>query len=317
MSSILAMFPGQGSQYVGMGREAFSVFPAIFKPTFEEASDAIHVDLRKLCLEGPEDALRQTANTQPCIVASSVAAWRVMREETGITPTHFAGHSLGEYSALVASEKLAFGDAIRLVRRRGEAMQSAVPEGVGGMAAVMSVAPGELERRCAEISHEGSQVVIANYNSPQQLVVSGHLSALQKLCGQLETDGFRSVQLPVSAPFHSPLMAPARAVMEPLLRAVRWTSNKNSVIPNRTGKPTTEYTADLLIEQIDHPVLWIQTIESVYATQCTRYLEVGPGKVLLGLVRRVLPRGVELIATDDLREGIDKTRALTSSSPSA
>lgn len=309
MAKTLAMFPGQGSQYVGMGRELLAEFPAT-KLVFEEAEDATRINVRKLCLEGPEDELKLTANTQPCILTVSVAVWRVLVSEAGFVPAAFAGHSLGEYSALVAAGKLDFSRAAMLVRRRGEAMQQAVPAGIGAMAAVMNVPAEDLQARCAKASKTGSVVEVVNFNSPQQLVVAGHKTAVDALCAQLEADGQRFVTLPVSAPFHSSLMKPAKDAMAPLLNESTFHKTPTQVIANLTGKLEADYGARFLIEQIAAAVLWTQTLETASHAGCDAYVEVGPGKVLFGLARRGLPKGAKLLHTEEMKKAIDDVKAL-------
>jgi [acyl-carrier-protein] S-malonyltransferase len=302
-ATTLAMFPGQGSQYVGMGRQLLSEFPAC-KTAFEEAEDAARINIRKLCLEGPEDELKLTANTQPCILTVSAATWLVLEKEAGFQAQWFAGHSLGEYSALVGAGKLGLGRAAFLVRRRGEAMQAAVPAGTGAMAAIMGVAPELLQTRTAEVSRPGCVVEVVNFNSPQQLVVAGHKAAVEDLVKVLEADKARCVMLPVSAPFHSSLMTKAREVMEPLLRDTPLCDSPAKVIANRTGKVESPYQIQHLIEQIDHSVLWTQTLETAVAAGCTDYVEIGPGKVLAGLAKRQIPKEARLVHTDDIKAAI-------------
>lgn len=299
-SNTLAMFPGQGSQYVGMGRQLLSEFPES-RLAFEEAEDACKVNIRKICLEGPEDELKLTANTQPCILTVSVATWRVLEKEAGFAADWFAGHSLGEYSALVAAGKLALGRAAFLVRRRGEAMQEAVPAGTGAMAAVMGVAPEVLQARAAEMSRPGSVVEVVNFNSPQQLVVAGHKQAVEDLAKALEADKARCVMLPVSAPFHSSLMTKARDAMAPLLNDTPLCPSPAKVIANRTGKMESPYKIEHLIEQIDHSVLWTQTLETAVQAGITDFVEVGPGRVLAGLAKRQIPKEARLSSTDDIK----------------
>jgi len=303
VARILAMFPGQGSQFVGMGRDLLSEFPAV-KTAFEEAEDAAKINIRKLCFEGPEEDLKLTANTQPCILTVSVATWRVLLNETGLKPEAFAGHSLGEFSAVVAAGKLDLGRAAMLVRKRGEAMQAAVPAGIGAMAAVMNVAGDDLKARCAKFSKPGSVVEVVNFNSPQQLVVAGHKTAVDALCAALEADGQRFVILPVSAPFHSSLMEPARKAMTPLLSESKFVRNETRVIANLTGKVEAEYGARFLIEQINSAVLWTQTLETAQASGCDTYVEIGPGKVLFGLARKTLAKGPKLLHTETIKQTI-------------
>ncbi len=303
MAKTLAMFPGQGSQFVGMGRDLLNEFPAA-KLAFEEAEDAAKIQVRKLCLEGPEDELKLTANTQPCILTMSVAAWRVLQNEAGFKPDAFAGHSLGEYSAVVAAGKMDLGRAAFLVRRRGEAMQQAVPAGIGAMAAVMNVPADDLKARCAKASKPGSVAEVVNFNSPQQLVVAGHKTAVDALCSQLEADGQRFVVLPVSAPFHSSLMKPARDAMTPLLNDTKFAKTDTKVIANLTGRYADDYGARYLIEQINSAVLWTQTLETAHHSGLETYVEVGPGKVLFGLARKTLPKGPKLLHTEDVKQTI-------------
>lgn len=309
MATLLAMFPGQGSQFVGMGRELLSEFPAT-KATFEEAEDAARLSIRKLCVDGPEDELKLTANTQPCILTVSVAIWRVLVAETGLSPSYFAGHSLGEYSALVAAGKMPLGRAAMLVRKRGEAMQQAVPAGVGAMAAILNVAADDLQTRCTKVSKATSVVEVVNFNSPQQLVVAGHKSAVDALCSALEAEGLRFVVLPVSAPFHSSLMKPAKEAMTSLLNETAFAKTPTKVIANLSGKVEPNYGASFLIEQIAAPVLWTQSLATAEQSGCNAFLEVGPGKVLFGLARRGVQKGAKLLHTEDMKKAIEDVKVL-------
>lgn len=302
-ATTLAMFPGQGSQYVGMGRHLLSEFPTS-RLAFEEAEDAAGINIRKLCLDGPEEDLKLTANTQPCILTVSIAIWRVLESEAGLTADTFAGHSLGEYSALVASGKLTLGRAAFLVRRRGEAMQAAVPRNTGAMAAVMGVAPELLQAKAVNASRPGSIVEVVNFNSPQQLVIAGHKDAVETFVKSLEADKARCVMLPVSAPFHSSLMTKAKDAMAPLLRETLVRISSGKIIANRTGKIESPYQIEHLIEQIDHSVMWSQTLETAVAAGCTDFIEVGPGKVLVGLAKRQVPKDARLTHSDDTRAAI-------------
>lgn len=301
----LAMFPGQGSQFVGMGKSLLDDFPSI-KTVFEEAEDTIHIPVKKLCFEGPDEDLKLTANTQPCILTVSVAFWRVFKQETACEPLLFAGHSLGEYSALVASEKLDFSRAVYLVRSRGEAMQKAVPQGIGAMAAVMGVGVEPLETLCKSLSKPNHIVELVNYNSPQQLVVAGHKQAVDVLIKELEKDKIRSVLLPVSAPFHSSLMRPARESMTPLLNTTSLKSNDTRFIPNITGTVTHPYDVSYLIRQIDGPVYWMQSLQAATQYGCDSFIEVGPGKVLFGLARRAVSKDIKMHHTEDLKKTIQE-----------
>lgn len=296
----LAMFPGQGSQYVGMGKILLDEFPYTAK-IFEEAEDAAKISIRRLCLEGPDEQLKLTAHTQPTIVTVSVATWHVLGQEKGFKAHIFSGHSLGEYSALVAANRLKFARAIELVRARGLAMQRAVPEGAGAMSAVLSCEAGKLEAFCKDASNPEHTVEVVNYNSPQQLVVAGSASAVAKLEESLKAASVKFIRLPVSAPFHSRMMAPARAEMTPLLNETSFVQNATPVIPNYSAELVTAYGADYLIQQIDSPVKWIQTIEKASSAGVNHFVEVGPGKVLAGLAKRILPKGEWRIeGTDDI-----------------
>lgn len=298
----LAMFPGQGSQYPGMAKILLDNF-SYTKEIFQEAEDAAKAPITKLCLEGPEDQLKLTANTQPCIVTTSVATWKVMIQEKGFKADIFAGHSLGEYSALVASGRLGFGDAIKLVRARGMAMQKAVPEGQGAMTAVLSMEASRLEEYCKKASTPGEPVEVVNYNSPQQLVVAGNAKAVKRLEDALTAETVKFVSLAVSAPFHSSMMKPARTEMTPLLTATNFVQNGTKIIPNLTAQVTDNYGADYLIKQIDSPVKWTQTIEASHQAGVNTFVEVGPNKVLFGLAKRILPKGeFKLLQTDNIKE---------------
>jgi [acyl-carrier-protein] S-malonyltransferase len=310
MAQVLAMFPGQGSQYVGMGRELLSEFPAT-RAVFEEAEDATRLNIRKLCLDGPEDELKLTANTQPCILAVSSAIWRVLKDEAGFSPFAYAGHSLGEYSAVVASGRVTLARAAFLVRRRGEAMQAAVPPGIGSMAAVLNVPADELAERCKKVARSDRVIEVVNFNAPGQLVVAGHKSAVEALCLSLEEAGQRSVLLPVSAPFHSSLMRPAMDVMSPLLNESSFVANDTRIIANLTGRFELEYGPQFLIEQVAAPVLWTQSLASASEAGCDTYIEIGPGKVLFGLARRALPKTSKLLHAEDVRKAIADIQALS------
>lgn len=307
MDSVLAMFPGQGSQYVGMGRALLQEFPYV-SSIFDEAETATQLPIRRLCLEGPESDLKLTANTQPCLLTVSIAYWTVLTRESSFHPKLFAGHSLGEYSALVAAGKLSLSRAAYLVRKRGQAMQEAVPAGLGAMAAVMKCPVEKLEEICSQHSRPDSRVEIANYNSDAQLVIAGHTAAVARVCEELKSQGMRYVDLPVSAPFHTSLMRPARQTMEPLLNESPFQTNSHSIIANLTGEIVTDYRARYLTEQIDHPVRWIQSIATAQNAGVSRFVEIGPGKVLFGLVRRMVPKDKsEVLATEDIREALAST----------
>lgn len=310
----VAMFPGQGSQYLGMGKELVREFPYC-AAIFEEAEDAISVPIRKLCFDGPEDELTATANTQPCILTLSIAVYKVLTQEAGYQPEIYMGHSLGEYSAVVASGKLAFADAVSLVRKRGEAMQRAVPLGKGAMAAILNLAEEKLQGLCHAAIAEavpvdgGPQTVeIVNYNSPQQLVIAGHKGAVDAVvaaAGAIE--GVRAVPLATSAPFHSSLMVKAREEMTPLLEGTTFTETSSEVIANITAASSKDYGAELLIKQIDGPVKWSTSLVTAFERGARHFTEVGPGKVLFGLARKNLPRSeCTLLNSENITDTIQK-----------
>jgi [acyl-carrier-protein] S-malonyltransferase len=282
------LFPGQGSQYVGMGKDLKQNFK-VAADVFAEADEALHEDLSKLCFEGPEDDLKLTRNTQPAILTVSIAALRVLEKETGLVPAMTAGHSLGEYSSLVTSGALQFADAVAIVRKRGTFMQEAVPVGVGGMAAVLGMETAELEQICKE-SAEGQSVAPANYNCPGQIVISGHMEAVKRAAAKAEAAGAKKVvMLPVSAPFHSTLMKPAAEKLAKALEPVTVHDLKIPVLSNVEADfyPSKNDIKRLLTEQVDHPVRWIEEMEKIIKEGVDKCVEIGPGKVLNGLVRKI------------------------------
>jgi [acyl-carrier-protein] S-malonyltransferase len=289
--SLVLLFPGQGSQSVGMGKELYDASPAA-RAVFEEADAALGFSLSRLCFEGPEEELKQTANTQPAILTHSVAAYRDLESrfpERLEGAAFAAGHSLGEYSADIAAGALAFREALALVRRRGEFMQEAVPAGVGAMAAVLGLPAQAVEAACREAA--GSEVVApANFNSPEQTVIAGHAAAVARagdLCS--ERGAKRVVPLPVSAPFHCALMAPARERLTPLLESTAFSDARIPVVTNVDAKAASAGSdlRDALVRQIDSPVRWVESIRFAAAAGVDRGLEMGPGNVLAGLVRRI------------------------------
>lgn len=299
----MAMFPGQGSQYVGMGKFLDNNFQSA-KLIFEQASDILSLNIKKLCFDGPEEELKLTYNTQPCILTVSFATWQVLCQETGFVAQIFAGHSLGEYSALVAANVMNFGDALKLVRRRGECMQEAVGIGQGAMAAVLNMSVADLRLLCDEISTSDNIVEIVNYNSPQQVVIAGHKGAVDIVTSRLQELSVKVIPLRVSAPFHSSLMKKVKLKLKPLLESTVLSEPLGIIIPNLTGEPCTVYDINYLIEQIDHPVLWTQTIEASQKLGTNLYVEVGPGRVLIGLIKRVVNKQSMLISTDNILEAI-------------
>ena len=288
MQSYAFIFPGQGSQHAGMGKDLADNFKTA-KVAFEEADDALGFSLSKLCFEGPEEDLKLTANTQPAILAASVAAFRVLKEESPLVPSFVAGHSLGEYSALVAAGALNFADALRTVRARGSYMQDAVPVGVGAMAAILGAEADVLKEICAEAA-QGEVVSPANFNSPGQIVVAGHTAAVNRAIEIAKAKGFRKAMLlPVSAPFHCALMKPAADRLAQTLEAVQVNAMTAPVVSNVEAKPNSDAARvkPLLVEQVCAPVLWEQIIQNIVAAGVTNFIEIGPGKVLAGLVKRI------------------------------
>ncbi len=284
------VFPGQGSQYVGMGRELYGTFPAA-KRTFNESSEALEFDMARLCFEGNAEELRLTANTQPAILTVSIAAWRVLYEETGIEPDFAAGHSLGEYSALVASGAMDFKDAVRVVRRRGEFMQTAVPDGVGAMAAVLGLSKEKVQEVCREASTDGLIVSPANFNAPEQVVISGNKEAVERAGALLKSIGAkRVVFLEVSAPFHCVLMASAAQKLEEVLNGVEIHGLQIPVISNFDAKPNKDSSKvkRLLIDQVANPVRWDESVKTLYDLGVREFIEIGPGNVLSGLIKRTV-----------------------------
>jgi [acyl-carrier-protein] S-malonyltransferase len=289
MSKTAFLFPGQGSQSVGMGRDLANAFP-LARQTFEEANDALGFDLADLCFNGPEEQLRLTEFTQPAIFTVSVAALRVLAA-AGTTADYLAGHSLGEYSANTAAGAIEFSAAVRTVRRRGQLMQQAVPAGEGAMAAVLGMQAEAVATLCQEASREvGAPVEPANLNAPEQTVISGATAAVERAVVLARERGAkRAVMLHVSAPFHCSLMQPAQDALAPVLQGIAFSPAKIPVVVNVDARLVTEAAElrDALVRQVTGAVHWTESMQLLIAQGVTTFVEVGPGKVLSGLLRQI------------------------------
>lgn len=305
MGKVAFVFPGQASQYPGMGKELAERYPAA-RAVFEEADKALGFSISKMCFEGTEEELKLTANTQPAILTCSVAVFRVA-EEKGLNPDFVAGHSLGEYSALVAAGALKFSDALQLVRKRGTYMQEAVPQGVGAMAAVMGISHAVVADACQRAA-EGEVCSAANLNSPEQTVISGHAGAVKRateIASQLGAK--RAVMLPVSAPFHSALMTPAQEKLAKDLEKVAFSDLRVLLVTNVDADTIEkgEEARSALVRQVSMPVRWEESVRLMIDEGVNTFVEVGPGKVLTGLLRQI-ERSVATLNIED-----EKSFALT------
>jgi len=287
-SKIAYIFPGQGSQVVGMGKDLFDNFSAA-KQVFEEADDALQFNLSGMCFAGMEADLQLTANTQPAILTVSIAAFRAMESENFPPPNFVAGHSLGEYSALVAAGALDFSDAVKTVRKRGSYMQEAVPIGTGAMAAILGLPLETVENACREAAR-GEVCSPANINSPAQIVIAGNAEAVDRACELLKERGAkRAIKLNVSAPFHCDLMLPAQEKLARDLQAINFRDLKFPIIENVSAEQNAdgERVSAALTEQVSKPVRWAQSVENLIVEGVETFIEVGAGKVLSGLIRQI------------------------------
>ena len=298
------LFPGQGSQYAGMGKSLAERF-TVAKQAFSEADDALGFAISEMCFNGPESDLKLTENTQPALLAVSVAAFRVLRERD-LQPDYVAGHSLGEYSALVAAGSLDFGDALRLVRKRGRYMQEAVPQGIGAMAALLKLPEEKLDSILSEAA-QGEIVTAANLNSADQIVIAGHAGAVQRAMELAKSAGAkRAILLPVSAPFHCPLMKPAQQRLAAGLNSTEFHDLATPLVNNWQARVVTSG-ADArvgLFQQVPNPVRWLDSIRVLASAGVTQFIEVGAGGVLTGLLRNIDPalQGVKFGEADDLEK---------------
>ena len=295
------VFPGQGSQSIGMLSALAGTEPLVLE-TFGEASEALGYDLWKLCQEGPEELLGTTERTQPAMLAAGVATWRVWRKHGGALPRAMSGHSLGEYSALVAAEALDFKTAVKLVQFRGQAMQAAVPAGQGAMAAILGSTDADVEAACSEAA-QGEIVQAANYNSPGQVVIAGHATAVDRAIEVLKAKGAkRAIKLPVSVPSHSALMAPAAEQLRQRLSEIEINSPKVQDIYTVDVRKHGDAVAirEALVQQLVKPVRWTETIQAMLSSGIKVIVECGPGRVLTGLNRRIeKSKDVAMLAIED------------------
>lgn len=293
------IFPGQGSQYPGMGKDISEKYPAA-AAIYERADKAVAFPLSEMCFEGPEDELKLTANTQPAILTTSIAILEVLQQRLGLKPDFVAGHSLGEYSALVCAGGIKFEEAVRTVRQRGKYMQDAVPAGTGKMTAIIGMECDKLQQLCNEYSYEGHVVVIANLNCPKQYVISGHSAAVQFVSYAAQKSGALIIPLAVSAPFHSPLMQNAAAELEAWLENIPLKDLNIPLINNAEALilRKAENVKSSLVRQMQSSVLWETAMRKLIAEGVGTFVEIGPGKVLSGLMKRI-DRSVEILNAGD------------------
>ncbi|MFD2371249.1 ACP S-malonyltransferase [Brevibacillus sp. GCM10020057] len=303
MGKVAFVFPGQGSQFVGMG-QTLSEQSEAARNVFEQADEALGFSLSALCFQGPEEELRLTANTQPAILTASVAVLAALREKRpDFQPDFVAGHSLGEYSALVAAGALDFADAVKTVRARGQFMEEAVPAGQGAMSAVLNLDRTVLQTVCEEVTASGHPVQLANLNCPGQIVISGSAEGVKLAGEKAKAAGAKRVlPLNVSGPFHSSLMQPAADKLHAVLAGVTVRDASIPVVANVTARPVSaaQPIVDSLVQQVSAPVLWEDSVQWMVEQGVTTFVEIGPGKVLAGLVKKIAPADTTIISVQDM-----------------
>jgi [acyl-carrier-protein] S-malonyltransferase len=310
MGKIAFLFPGQGSQFVGMGKQ-LAEQDSLAKEIFTKADARLKLDLSKIIFEGPEDTLKKTEYTQPALLTVSTAVLEVFKKH-GITPDYTAGHSLGEYSALVAAGSLSFEDAVFAVRNRGLLMEEAVPSGVGTMAAVLGMDQERLEEITSKVTESGNSVQVANLNCPGQIVISGTVKGVEEAGVLAKEEGAKVIPLQVSGPFHSSLMKPAADKFAEVLSTITINDANTPVIANVTAKPVTTASEikDKLIEQLYSPVRWEETVRELMDSGVETFIEIGPGKVLCGLIKKVNRRAncIAIGDMDSLMAAVEKLK---------